>query len=66
MAQDIIEAEAVRNPDVDKDCLLEQLNEFSNDDLKEIGELLGRSDADSQNEGAALLGDFEAALATCT
>ena len=66
VAQDIIEAESIANPDLDEDCLIEQLNTFSSDDLKRIGDLVGSDDAADRDEGQAGLDELEAALDSCS
>ena len=52
---DIIESESLANPALDKECLEKQLEGFSDEDLANIAD----------EEGAAQLAEFKAALSSC-
>ena len=65
VAFDIIDTAAIDNPSLDGECLKEQLNEFSDDELKAILENLKKSDSADQAEGEKALEAFKVALSTC-
>lgn len=66
VAEDIIKAEAVLNPDLDEECLLAELDKFSNDDLKAIDEDLEADNSDRNTEGETALRAYELSLGRCT
>jgi hypothetical protein len=63
VAQDIIETESLVNPLLDKDCLLRELDKFTDEELTTIGKSVGENGAEA--DGAADLAKFEAALRAC-
>lgn len=72
VAQDIIKTEAYNAeqagepwPDGVEDCMLERLDEYSDDDLTSIADDLAASNATQNEEGAAALAAYEADLAAC-
>ncbi len=66
VAQDIINAEAETNPDLDKDCLLARLDDYSNSELEAIANGLDKSGSDDEAQAKADLEAFKADLETCT
>ncbi len=65
VAQDIIEAEAFRNPDLDKDCLLRELDRYSDDDLRQISSDLNSDNAEDREAGEAALLAYQRSLEIC-
>ncbi|BAN01318.1 hypothetical protein [Ilumatobacter coccineus] len=65
VARDIIEAEAIENPDLDEQCLLDELDKFSDGELKAIDENIEAENSDRNAEGEAALAAFELSLARC-
>lgn len=65
VAQDIIKAEAEANPELDEQCMLDALDEFTDDQLKSITDQINSANEDTQAQGQADLDEFEAALAAC-
>ncbi len=65
VAQDIIKAEALENPELNEECMLEALKEFSDDQLEEVAADLDSSNADTQASGESELANFQAALDAC-
>ncbi|MGB3736830.1 MAG: hypothetical protein WA964_17865 [Ilumatobacter sp.] len=65
VAQDIIKAEAEANPELDEECMLGALDDFTDSDLEAITDQLSSANEDSQAEGQAALDDYEAALSAC-
>ncbi len=64
VAQDIIKAESVDNPDLDEECLLEQLDEYSDDELSAISDGLEQT-GPTQDEAEAQLAEYQASLESC-
>jgi hypothetical protein len=62
VAQDIIESEAIANSSLDKECLLTELDKFSDDELKAIAENLKPGDVEGDE---VTLAEFEALLEKC-
>jgi len=65
VAQDIINAEAENNPDLDRECMLDALEEFTDDQLEAIDQQLDSADTETQAEGEAAFEEFRGALAAC-
>lgn len=65
VAQDIINAEAENNPDIDRDCMLDALEEIPDDELEAIGQQLESANEGTQAEGQAAFDAFRDALAAC-
>lgn len=65
VAQDIIEAEAFRNPELDEECLLRELDRYSEDDLRAIDDDLASSDQARNDEGEAALLAYQRSLEVC-
>ena len=65
VAQDIIEAEAFRNPDLDKDCLLRELDRYSDSDLRQISSDLNSDNAADREAGEAALLAYQRSLEIC-
>ena len=65
VARDIIETESQVNPDLDEACLLERLDEFSDDQLNAISEQVRSGSAATQEEGQTALAEFRSALESC-
>ena len=66
VAQDIIKAESLANPDLDEECLLERLDAYSNDQLVSISEGLVKENSADQAIAEEDLAKFKADLETCT
>ncbi len=66
VAQDIIKAESLANPDLDEECLLERLDDYSNDELVSISEGLAKENSADQAIAEEDLAKFKADLETCT
>ena len=65
VAQDIIKAEAILNPNLDEECLLAELEKFSNSELKDIDADLQADNSDRNAAGAAALTAYEFSLSSC-
>lgn len=65
VAQDIINAEAENNPDLDRECMLDVLEEIPDDELEAIGQQLDSANEGTQAEGQAAFDAFRDALAVC-
>jgi hypothetical protein len=65
VAQDIIKAESLANPDLDEECLLERLDDYSNDELVSISEGLEKQNSADQVAAEDDLAKFQADLETC-
>lgn len=65
VAQDIINAEAENNPDLDRECMLDALGEFSDDDLESISQQLDSANTETQAEGEAAFAEFRRSLSAC-
>jgi hypothetical protein len=65
VAQDIIKAESLANPDLDEECLLERLDDYSNDELVSISEGLEKQNSADQVTAEDDLAKFQADLETC-
>ena len=65
MAEDIIKAESFANPDLDEECLLDELDNYSNAELEAIAEGLDREGSTDQAEAEAALDEFQASLESC-
>jgi hypothetical protein len=63
---DIIETEAIANPTLSEECLLAELDKFSDAELKTIAQNLDKSDSADRSAGEEALADFKAALESCT
>ena len=66
VAQDIIKAESIANPDLDEECLLERLDDYSNDELVSISDGLAKENSADQAVAEEDLAKFKADLETCT
>ncbi len=65
VAQDIIKAEALANPELDEECMLGVLDDFTDDQLEAISEQLNSSNEATQAEGQAASDEYSAALDAC-
>ena len=65
VAEDIIKTEVLANDNLNEECLLDALDDFSNDELESISSKLGSGAAETQNEGSDELAAFQAALEAC-
>ena len=65
VAQDIIKAEALENPELDAECMLKALDQFTDADLEGITQQLDSANEGTQTEGQAALDEFTAALNAC-
>lgn len=65
VAQDIIKAESLDNPELDEECLLDQLDNYSNDELEAISEGLLTTGPDKV-EAEAQLAEYQASLESCS
>lgn len=65
VAEDIIRAESLENPRLDEECMLDALEDFTNEELEEIAGDIGSSNADTNAEGQAALDAFQTALEDC-
>lgn len=67
VAQDIIESEAIRGTISDDvaACMLEKLQDYSDDDLRTIADNLDSDNTERQAEGQEALAAYEADLAAC-
>ena len=66
VAQDIIKAESFANPELDEECLLDQLDNYSNDELVAIAEGLDRENSADQAAAEEELAKFKADLESCS
>lgn len=65
VAQDIIKTESLANPDLNEECLLERLDDYSNDELVSISEGLDKQNSADQVAAEDDLAKFQADLETC-
>lgn len=65
VAKDIIEAEYARDNTLDKDCLLDRLEEWTDENLREIVDGLESNTADERQAAQDQLEKYEASLAGC-
>ena len=65
VAQDIIKAESFANPELDEECLLDQLDNYTNDELVAIAEGLDRENSADQAEAQEALAEYQADLEAC-
>ena len=65
VARDIVEAEAAIDPDLDEECLLTELERFSDDDLSAIADDLAASDEARNADGERALAAFQLSLESC-
>ncbi len=65
VAQDIIKAESLANPELDEQCLLDQLDNYTNDQLVEIADGLQRENSADQAAAAEALAQYTADLESC-
>ncbi len=65
VAQDIIKAEALANPELNEECMLEALDGYENEALEAIAGDLESSNAETQAAGESALADFQADLDAC-
>lgn len=65
VAADIIQAESLANPELDEECLLDRLDEYSNADLVAIADGLARENSADQVAAEEALAQYQADLETC-
>ncbi len=65
VARDIIQAESVRNPDLDEECLLRELDRYTDEDLRAIDQDLASSDPQRNEDGEAALLAYQRSLEVC-
>ncbi len=65
VAQDIIKAESLANPELDEQCLLDQLDNYTNDQLVEIADGLQRENSADQAAAEEALVQYTADLESC-
>ncbi len=65
VAQDIIKAESLDNPELDEECLLDQLDNYTNDELVEIADGLQRENSADQVVAEEALAQYTADLESC-
>ena len=65
VAQDIIKAESLANPELDEECLLARLEDYRNQDLIDIADGLARENSADQVEAESALEAYQADLETC-
>lgn len=65
VAEDIIKAEAFNNPDLDEECLLRELDRYSDQDLRDIAADLNSSDSARNEAGEAALLAYQRSLEVC-
>jgi hypothetical protein len=65
VAQDLIKTESLANPDLNEECLLERLDDYSNDELVSISEGLDKQNSADQVAAEDDLAKFQADLETC-
>lgn len=66
VVQDIVEAEAVRNENLNEECMLDAIDEFSDEELEKIANDLDSSDENAAAQAAEGFDSFSAALEACT
>ncbi|MFT6390846.1 MAG: hypothetical protein ACJA14_000353 [Ilumatobacter sp.] len=66
VVQDIVEAEAVRNPNLDEQCMLDAIDEFSGEELEKMANDLDSSDENAAAQAAEDFESFNNALEACT
>ncbi len=65
VAEDIIRAESVENPDLDEECLLRELERYDDDTLSAIAGDLSASDSARNERGEAALLAYQRSLEIC-
>ena len=65
VAQDIIKAQSIDNPELDEQCLLDELDKYTNDQLVAISNGLSKENSADQAEAEAALAGFAADLESC-
>ncbi len=65
VARDIVEAEAEINPDLDEECLLTELERFSDSQLSAIADDLAATDEQRNADGERALAAFQLSLESC-
>ncbi len=65
VAQDIIKAESLNNPELDEQCLLDELDKYSNEELVTISDGLDKENSADQAAAEEALAQFAADLASC-
>jgi len=65
VAEDIIKAESLNNPDLDEECLLTALDRYTDSDLRAIADDLNSSDSARNEEGEAALLAYQRSLELC-
>ncbi|MEM1332515.1 MAG: hypothetical protein AAGG08_03570 [Actinomycetota bacterium] len=65
VAEDIVRAEAARDPDLDLDCLLTVLDRFTDQDLRDIESDLGSQESERNADGETALGTYTLLLEGC-
>ncbi len=65
VATDIIETESLANPELDEDCLLGQLESYTDSELEAIASDLDSENVETRAAGSAALDEFQAALESC-
>jgi len=65
VAEDIIKAEALNNPDLDEECLLTELDRYTDSDLRDIAANLNSTDPARNEEGEAALLAYQRSLEVC-
>ncbi len=65
VAEDIIRAEALENPSLDEECMLDALEDFDDEELEAIAGDLDSSNADTKTQGEEALADFQGVLEAC-
>jgi len=66
VAQDIVKAESIANPDLDEECLLGKIDDYSNDELVSISEGLEKENSADQEAAEEDLAKFKADLESCS
>jgi hypothetical protein len=65
VAQDIIKAEAIDNPELNEECMLTALEGFTDSQLTDISKQLDSANEATQAEGQAAYDEYRAALDAC-
>ena len=65
VAQDIIKAESLANPELDEECLLDQLDTYTNDELVAISDGLAKENSADQAAAEEALATYAADLESC-
>jgi hypothetical protein len=65
VAQDIIKAESLANPELNEECLLDELDNYSNAELEEISAGLEKDNSADQAEAEEALAQYAADLESC-